>query len=62
MSDGPHMSDAARRGLRRAGIHLVRAAIEVVNGISAFLEELEAARAPSPDDEDPPRRHIPVEE
>ena len=62
MSDPPQMSDAARRGIKRAGVHLVRAAIEVVNGISALLEELQAARTQPPDDEAPPRRHIPVEE
>lgn len=34
------LADAARRGLQRAGVHLMRAAIEVVEGVSAFLEEL----------------------
>lgn len=37
------LSDAARRGLQRAGVHLMRAAIEVVEGISAFLEEMQKA-------------------
>lgn len=45
MSERPEIADAARRGLQRAGIHLVKAAIELVNGISAFLEEIQAARA-----------------
>ena len=45
------LGDAARRGMQRAGIHLMRAAIEVVEGISAFLEELQHA-----DGEDPDRR------
>lgn len=40
MSDD--LSEAARRGLQRAAVHLVKAAIEVVEGISAFLEELGA--------------------
>ena len=35
------LSDAARRGLQRAGVHLMRAAIEVVEGISAFLDEMQ---------------------
>ena len=43
------LSDAARRGLQRAGIHLMRAAIEVVEGISAFLEELQAVDGDRPD-------------
>ena len=30
-----------RRGMQRAAIHLMRAAIEVVEGLSAFLEELQ---------------------
>lgn len=37
------MSEAARRGLQRAGIHLMRAAIEVVEGVAAFLEEMQRA-------------------
>lgn len=34
------LSEAARRGLQRAGIHLVKAAIEIVAAIGAFLEEI----------------------
>lgn len=41
MSD--ELTDAARRGLQRAGVHLMRAAIEVVEGIGAFLEEMNKA-------------------
>lgn len=37
------LGDAARRGMQRAAVHLMRAAIEVVEGISAFLEELQHA-------------------
>jgi hypothetical protein len=62
MSEHPEMSDAARRGLQRAGVHLIRAVIEVVNGISAFLEELQTARESregEPRESD--RHHIPVE-
>ena len=50
--DFHELSDAARRGLQRAGVHLMKAAIEVVAGLSAFLEEINAA---SPDDEDDDR-------
>ena len=50
MDDDPQdlheLSDAARRGLQRAGVHLMKAAIEVVAGLSAFLEEINSA---SPD-------------
>ena len=56
------LSDAARRGLQRAGVHLMKAAIEVVAGIGAFLEEINTT---SPDDADPGEnsgpQHIPVE-
>jgi hypothetical protein len=54
------MSEAARRGLQRAGVHLVKAMIEVVNGISAFVEELQTARQREDGPEE--RRHIPVDE
>jgi hypothetical protein len=36
------LTEAARRGLQRAGVHLMKAAVEVVEGISAFLEEINA--------------------
>ena len=46
-TEDPHeLTDAARRGLQRAGVHLMKAAIEVVAGLSAFLEEINAV---SPD-------------
>lgn len=55
MSDD--LSDAARRGLQRAGVHLVRAAIEVVEGISAFLEEMQRSDGhPADDHSDGPQR------
>jgi hypothetical protein len=44
------LSDAARRGLQRAGVHLMKAAIEVVAGLSAFLEEINAAGPASSND------------
>ncbi len=49
------LSDAARRGMQRAGVHLMKAAIEVVAGLSAFLEEINAAGPGSPHDEDDDR-------
>lgn len=57
------LGDAARRGMQRAGVHLMKAAIEVVAGLSAFLEEMQAAsprrRHDGDDDEGP--QHIEVE-
>lgn len=44
------LSEAARRGLQRAGVHLMKAAIEVVAGLGAFLEEINAA---TPDRDQP---------
>lgn len=52
------LSEAAKRGLQRAGVHLMKAAIEVVEGISAFLEEIGADNDPD-DGSDP--EHIEVE-
>jgi hypothetical protein len=48
--DMGELSDAAKRGLQRAGVHMVKAALEVVAGLSAFLEEVNANRGD--DDED----------
>lgn len=49
------LSEAARRGMQRAGIHLMKAAIEVVAGLSAFLEEINAGRSDTSDDDDDER-------
>jgi len=49
------LSDAARRGMQRAGVHLMKAAIEVVAGLSAFLEEINSAGPASSGDEDDER-------
>lgn len=60
MDDGKDLSDAARRGLQRAAVHLMKAAIEVVEGLSAFLEELGKGGGREDDDGHPPQ-HIEVE-
>ena len=44
-ADRADMTDAARRGLQRAGIHLVKAALEVVAALNAFLEEVQGVRS-----------------
>jgi len=62
MDDMPELSEAARRGLQRAAVHLMKAAIEVVAGVSAFLEEM--GRASDDDHESGDGgspQHIPVE-
>ena len=60
MSD--ELSDAARRGLQRAAVHMMKAAIEVVEGISAFLEEIQAAgEGDDRDDSSDGPEHIEVE-
>lgn len=40
VDDASELSDAVRRGTQRAAVHLMKAAIEVVAGIGAFLEEM----------------------
>lgn len=52
------LSEAARRGLQRAAVHLMKAAIEVVEGISAFLEELGALEGDDTDDAGPERIEV----
>ncbi|MGA9598635.1 MAG: hypothetical protein WBV06_20935 [Acidimicrobiia bacterium] len=44
--------DALRMGLRRAGLHWLRAGYEVVAGVGALLTEVVEARK-RPDEEDP---------
>ena len=43
------LTEAARRGLQRAGVHLMKAAVELVEGINAFLEELNGDTADNGD-------------
>ena len=52
------LSDAARRGLQRAAVHMMKAAIEVVEGLSAFLEELGHASEGDEDDDGPQKVEI----
>lgn len=63
MDDLPELTEAARRGLQRAVVHLMKAAIEVVAGVGAFLEEMGKASDQPGDDPDSGanRHHIPVE-
>ena len=54
MDDQSHYRDAIRMGLRRAGLHWIRASYEVVAGMGAFLDEIAQARReePHPDEGD----------
>lgn len=58
MSEQKDYGDAFRLGLRRAGLHWVRASYEVIAGIGAFLDEVASARHDSAEsafkDDDPP--------
>lgn len=52
MSEDKDYGDAFRLGLRRAGLHWVRASYEVVAGVGAFLDELASVRRDDPADDD----------
>lgn len=52
----PEIVEALKRGGRRAGVHLVRAGIEVLQAVEAFLDELSSDQSEA---EGPER--IPVE-
>jgi hypothetical protein len=52
--DFHELSEAAKRGMQRAGVHLMKAAIELVAGLSAFLEEV--GRSDEPETDDGPER------
>jgi len=60
MDEREELTDAARRGLQRAAVHLMKAAIEVVAGLSAFLEEM-GRQHEGEDGDDGGRQHIEVE-
>jgi hypothetical protein len=55
VDDNTDYRDALRLGLRRAGLHWVRASYEVLAGVGAFLDEVaNVRRGETPEhDEDP---------
>lgn len=55
MNEDSDYRDAIRLGLRRAGMHWLRAGYEVVAGVGALLTEITQARQDeaAPDDDDP---------
>ena len=44
MDENNEYRDAFRLGLRRAGLHWVRASYELIAGVGAFLDEVAKAR------------------
>ena len=52
MDDHNEYRDALRLGLRRAGLHWVRASYEVIAGVGAFLDEVAKARRDDGDADD----------
>jgi hypothetical protein len=44
MRDRSEQAEAVRMGLRRAGLHWIRAGYEVIAGLGAFLDEVNRAR------------------
>lgn len=52
------LSEAARRGLQRAAVHLMKAAIEVVAGLGAFLEEINGPADPEERNDPGPERIV----
>jgi hypothetical protein len=60
MDEPEEFGEAARRGAQRAAVHLMKAAIEIVAGLSAFLEEMGKARDDDGDEDGRPQ-HIEVE-
>lgn len=61
MDDHEDLTDAARRGLQRAVVHLMKAAIEVVAGLGAFLEEMGKTQDGDRGDDGDERQHFEVE-
>lgn len=61
MDEETDMKDALRLGLRRAGMHWLRASYEVVAGVGALLNEITDARRSQPgSDEDEPEDKGPI--
>ncbi len=52
MDENSEYRDAFRMGLRRAGLHWVRASYEVIAGVGAFLDEVARARRDEDGDDD----------
>ncbi len=61
MNDDSDYRDAIRLGLRRAGMHWLRASYEVVAGVGALLSEITQARnSDAGSDKDEPEDKGPV--
>ena len=60
-NDAGELGDAVRVGLRRAGLHMIKAGYEVVAGVGALLDELVRARRgdePEPESGGPTRIEV----
>ena len=51
MDEQPGMRDAVTLGLRRAGLHWIRAGYEMAAGLGAFLDEVVRVRRDQPSDQ-----------
>lgn len=62
--DEPTPSDdtTAKRALRRAGVHFVKAAIEVVAGLEVLIEEMRGSERQAPPGGKPARQHIQIDD
>lgn len=65
MDEPSEYREALRLGLRRAGLHWLRASYEVVAGVGAFLDEIARSRkedtAEGHDDRDPDEGPVRIE-
>ena len=52
MSEHNDYREAFRLGLRRAGLHWVRASYEMIAGVGAFLDEVASVRREELEDDD----------
>lgn len=55
MGSRSEQAEALKMGLRRAGMHWIRAGYEVVAGLGAFLDEVNRARHDAGDHDDSDR-------
>jgi hypothetical protein len=52
----------AKRALRRAGVHFVKAAIEVVAGLEVLIDEMRGSERQAPSGDKPARQHIEIDD
>ena len=52
LDDDSQYRGAFRMGLRRAGLHWIRASYEVIAGVGAFLDEVARVRRDEPEEDE----------